>query len=127
MKNERPPRSFGFKTRQRKTGPVIAPDKVIGPTKEEAADANAGNLAPRGLAKRALDAAKKHPIITAGAAIAAIAGGVGAVEAYQGNIPGIQESSPPGSSSDNGVGTGTISETQTTNSKQEVFDPTAAK
>ena len=79
-------------------GGVIAPERprekelAPPPTPEEIKAANSGELAPRGILKKVLDTAKKHPVLTTGATLAAIAGGVAAFEAYQGNIPGIHRS-----------------------------------
>ena len=81
-------------TRERTATPVREREKELAPppTPQEVRDANAGKLAPRGILKKVLDTAKKHPVVTTGATLAAIAGGVAAFEAYQGNIPGIHRS-----------------------------------
>ena len=104
MRNEQPPRgrqTFGLRTGERPSstrGGAIAPprprEKELAPppTPEEIKAANAGELAPRGILKKVLDTAKKHPVVTTGATLAAIAGGFAAVEAYQGNIPGQHRS-----------------------------------
>lgn len=65
------------------------------PTREEVKAANAGELAPRGIVKTVLDTAKRHPVITSGAGAAAVVTGFAAVEAYQGNIPGIHREAQP--------------------------------
>lgn len=81
--------------------PVRERELAPPPTKEEVRAANAGELAPRGITKKLLDAAKNHPVVTVGATAAVIAAGFAAVEAYQGNIPGIHRSVDQGSSFDN--------------------------
>lgn len=93
MRNEQTPRGIRrlHMTRADRS-PAREKELAPPPTREEARAANAGELAPRGLTKKVLDLAKKHPVLTAGAALATIAGGFAAVEAYQGNIPGIHRS-----------------------------------
>lgn len=79
--------------------PSIVSNRIIAPTKErelappptpeEIKAANKGDLAPRGITKKVLELAKRHPVATSGAAVAAVVTGFAAVEAAQGNIPGV--------------------------------------
>ena len=71
--------------------PVREKELAPPPTPEEVKAANSG----QGLSKTenaVLSFAKRHPLVTAGSATTAVVTGFAAVEAYQGNIPGIHRS-----------------------------------
>jgi len=76
-------------------GTITAPEPPVrtkeDPTVEEAAAANAGSLLSRP-ENAILAFAKKHPLATASSALAAVVTGFAAVEAAQGNIPGVHRS-----------------------------------
>lgn len=100
--------------------PVREKELAPPPTPEEVKAANAGKSLSK-TENAILGFAKKHPVITVGSTLAAIAGGFAAVEAYQGNIPGIHRSVDQGSSFDNGATEQKITDKNSSNVTLEQF------
>lgn len=91
------------------------------PTEKDIKDANSGKSLSK-TENAILRFAKKHPVVTVGSTLAAIAGGFAAVEAAQGNIPGVHRSVDVPQSFDKNATEGVVGPRNILIVPKEVFD-----
>lgn len=97
MANEQSPlgNPTSLQTADRHAGTSTLPPPVRtphDPTREEAEGANSPGGILTKTEKAILEFTKRHPLVTAGSALAAVVTGLAAVETAQGNIPGVHRS-----------------------------------